>query len=193
MSLLDLVLIAVIGVSTLFGLMRGFVGVVASILAWLLAGWVAFRHGAAVALWLSDDGRPSTAELFGGYALAFVAVMVFVGLVGWIVGRLVKGVGLSGLDRMFGLVLGLVRGLFIACSMVLLLGLTAMSKEPEWRESRVIPALLPGATALRGWLPPWVAEQIRFGNAVLAGDNDTPVNSPLPAPLDEGVPQPQAQ
>ena len=47
-----------------------------------------------------------------------VAVMVFVGLVGWMVGRLVKGVGLSGLDRMFGLVLGLVRGLFIACAMV---------------------------------------------------------------------------
>ena len=189
MSLLDLVLIAVIGVSALFGLMRGFVGAAASILAGVLAGWAAFRHGASVALWLSDDGRPSTAELFGGYALAFVVVMVFVGLVGWIVGRLVKGVGLSGLDRVLGMILGVARGLFVACVMLLLLGLTDLPAEPEWRESRVIPALLPGAIWLRAWLPPWVAERIVFGNAAAAGDNDGPVTLPLPAPLDEGVPQ----
>lgn len=189
MSLLDLVLIAVVGVSALFGLLRGFVGTVASILAWLLAGWAAFHYGAAVALWLSDDGRPSTAELFGGYALAFIAVLVFVGLVGWVVGRLVKGVGLSGLDRLLGLALGLARGLFVACAALLLLGLTDMTDEPEWRDSQVIPALLPGAILLRAWLPPWVAERVVFGNAAAAGDNDGPVTLPLPAPLDEGVPQ----
>ena len=76
MSALDLTLLAIIGVSMLFGLMRGFIGALASVLAWLLAGWVAFHYGAEVAAWLSDDGPPGSADLLGGYALSFVAVMV---------------------------------------------------------------------------------------------------------------------
>jgi membrane protein required for colicin V production len=38
MTSADLLLLAVIGVSTLLGLMRGFIGVLASLLAWVLAG-----------------------------------------------------------------------------------------------------------------------------------------------------------
>ena len=39
MNATDLLLLGVIAVSTLLGLLRGFVGVLASLLAWLLAGW----------------------------------------------------------------------------------------------------------------------------------------------------------
>ncbi len=96
MSALDLTLLAIIGVSTLFGLMRGFIGALASVLAWLLAGWVAFHYGAEVAAWLSDDGPPGSTDLLGGYALSFVAVMVVVGVTGWLVRKMVSSVGLSG-------------------------------------------------------------------------------------------------
>ena len=190
MPLLDVTLLALVGVSAVLGLLRGFIGVVASILAWVLASWVAFRYGGEVAFMLSDDGQPALTELFGGYALCFVAVMVFVGLAGWVVGKLVKGVGLSGLDRVLGLGLGLVRGVFVACALLLLLGFTRMPQESSWQRSRVVPALLPGALWLRGWLPDWVAERIVFGNAAPAGDNDGHANLPLPVPLDEGVQQP---
>ena len=110
MSLLDLSLLAIIGVSALFGAMRGFVGVLASLAAWLLAGWAAFHFGAETARWMSSDGPPTATELLGGYALSFVAVMLFVGIVGWVVRQFIKTVGLSGVDRALGLVLGLVRG-----------------------------------------------------------------------------------
>lgn len=190
MPLLDLVLLAIIATSALLGLLRGFVGVLASILAWVLASWVAFRHGAQVALLISDDGRPTLTELFGGYALCFVAVLVLVGLVGWVVGKLVRGIGLSALDRLLGFGLGLLRGGFVACALLLLLGFTRAPREPAWQRSQVVPVLLPGALWLRGWLPDWVAERIDFGNAAPAGDNDGHVNLPLPVPLDEGVQQP---
>jgi len=53
MTATDLLLLAVIGLSTVLGLMRGFVGVVASLVAWVLAGWAAFRFGAHAALLLA--------------------------------------------------------------------------------------------------------------------------------------------
>ena len=73
---------------------------------------------------LAGDGEPGAGELFAGYALSFIGVLVVVGLVGWLVRKLVQSVGLSGLDRMLGLALGLARGAFVACALVLVLGLT---------------------------------------------------------------------
>ena len=59
MSATDWVLLAIVAVSALFGLMRGFIGVAASLLAWVLAGWAAFHFGADVALLLARDGDPA--------------------------------------------------------------------------------------------------------------------------------------
>lgn len=160
MSAIDWVLLAIVAVSALFGLMRGLIGVLASLAAWLLAGWAAFQFGAQVALLLASDGEPGAGQLFGGYALAFIVVLMVVGLVGWIVRKLAHSVGLSGLDRMFGLLLGTARGAFIACALLLLLGLTELPREASWQASRVVPLFVPGAQWMSIWLPDWVARRV---------------------------------
>ena len=163
MNTTDLVLLAVIGGSALLGLMRGFIGVLASLVAWLLAGWVAFRFGARVAMLLAGDGQPGAGELLAGYSLSFIGVIVFVGLVAWMVRKLVHAVGLSGVDRALGLAAGLARGGLVACLLVLLMGFTAMPRDGSWQGSQVVPVLLPGAQWLRGWLPAWAASEVDFG------------------------------
>jgi membrane protein required for colicin V production len=160
MSAIDWVLLAIVAVSALFGLMRGLIGVLASLAAWLLAGWAAFQFGAQVALMLASDSEPGAGQLFGGYALAFIVVLMVVGLVGWIVRKLAHSVGLSGLDRMFGLLLGTARGAFIACALLLLLGLTELPREASWQASRVVPLFVPGAQWMTIWLPDWVARRV---------------------------------
>lgn len=169
MIAIDWVLIGLVAGSALFGLMRGLIGVLASLAAWVLAGWAAFQFGAQVALLLASDGEPSAGHLFAGYALAFIVVMVVVGLVGWMLRKLVHSVGLSGVDRMLGFVLGIARGGVVACALLLLLGLTELPREPSWQESRVIPLMVPGAERMRLWLPDWVAAQVD-----LRGDGDGP-------------------
>jgi len=159
----DWLLLAVIAASALLGLMRGFVGVLVSIAAWLLAGWAAFHFGGALALWLSGGAEPGARHVFSGYGLSFVGVLLFVGLVGWMLRRMVHAVGLSGLDRALGFALGLARGAAIACLMVLLMGFTAMPREPGWQQSQILPLLVPGALWLRDWLPPWAAERVQLG------------------------------
>jgi len=184
MSAVDWVLLAIVAVSALFGLMRGFVGVLASLAAWVLAGWAAFVFGAQVALLLATDGEPSAGQVFAGYALSFIVVLVVVGMVGWLVRKAVHSVGLSGLDRVLGLVLGLARGAFVGCVLVLLLALTALPREPEWQASQVVPVFVPGAQWLRGWLPDWVAAQVDFGGedprSEGSGSNEVPA---LPEPV----------
>lgn len=160
----DWLLLAVILASALLGLFRGFIGVLASLAAWVLAAWAAFRFGAQVALVLAGGGQPTAGQLFAGYGLSFLCVLLFVGIVGWLVRKLVHAVGLSGMDRALGFVFGVLRGGFVACLLVLLMGFTPLPREPGWRQSQVVPVLLPGAQWMSGWLPEWAAQQVDFGS-----------------------------
>ena len=81
MNPIDLVSLLLIAASALLGAVRGLIGVVASLLAWLGAGWVAFSQGARLAFWFSDDGMPGATELLGGYAVSFIGVLVLAGMV----------------------------------------------------------------------------------------------------------------
>lgn len=185
MSAVDWLLLAIVGFSALFGLMRGFVSVLASLVAWVLAAWVAFRFGAQLGVILAGADEPGTSQVLAGYALGFIGVLVVVGLAGWLVRKLVHSIGLSGLDRLLGLGLGVVRGVFVACALVLLLGLTAMPRERAWQASAVVPVFVPGAHWLGGWLPDWVAQQVDFGTGGGFGaiQRPTPDNGPaLPVP-----------
>ncbi|HVK52712.1 MAG TPA: CvpA family protein [Pseudoxanthomonas sp.] len=183
MTSLDLVLAGVILASALFGLFRGFISALASLLAWLLAGWAAFHYGAAVAVLLAEGGTPEATELFGGYALCFIVVMIVVGLIGWAVKMLVKAVGLSSLDRLLGLALGAIRGVFIAVVMVVLMAFTALPRGPGWQQAQLLPVLIPGAQWLSRWLPEWTVQELDFGNGPQAGDNTDLLA--LPPPLDD--------
>ena len=169
--MIDIVLLIVIGGSALLGLIRGFVGTLVSTAAWLLAGWATFEFGGQVAFWLSDNGKPTVTELFGGYALSFVAVMVAVVLVGALVRSMVQSVGLSGVDRLLGAALGLLRGTFLASLLILLMGFTPLPREPSWRQSQVLPMLMPAAGWMRSRLPAWSVPQIDFRNGSAPGDN----------------------
>lgn len=202
MNAIDLILLLVVAASALLGLMRGFVGVVASLLAWAAATWCAFRYGGHIAFLLSDDGQPGATGLLAGYALAFFGVLVAVTLVGWMMRKLLHSVGLSGLDRSLGLVLGLVRGVLVACVLVLLMAFSALPREPAWKQSRALPVLLPGAQWLAQWLPDWAAGELDFGNGRAGGDNGLlhqagavveTITGSLPAPVDTAPPAPAAE
>ena len=202
MNPIDLAVLVAIAGSALLGLLRGLVGTVASLVAWLAAGWIAFRHGAALAFWFSDDGMPGASELLAGYAAAFIGVLVLVSLVGWAVRKLVHSVGLSGLDRLLGLALGAARGALVACMGLLLMAFSSLPQEPAWAGSRAVVVLLPGAQWMARWLPDWAAQELDFGNGRPSGDNALvdqagamfeAITGALPVPVDEQGPEPGAE
>jgi membrane protein required for colicin V production len=160
MTALDWILLLVIGVSGLLGLLRGMIGVVMSLVAWLLAGLAAYLFGGDVGQGLATDGQLGWGEYLGGYALSFAIVWIAVALVGLVVRRLAHEAGLSGVDRLFGFGLGVVRGLFFACVLLLLLGLTSIPGKRAWRDSAGVALLSPVAKWMRGAMPPWMAQRV---------------------------------
>ena len=180
----DIALLTIVGLSTIVGIWRGFVVEVMSLAVWVAAFWLAFAFGDEAAALFEGTVEANSARLFLGYALLFVGALMVGGLATWLMGKLVKSTGLSGTDRLLGLVFGLLRGVALACVLVLLLGFTAMPRDAWWRDSRLLPEFQRGAEWLRTWLPAAVAQHVQFG-ALLPplpgiGDNTAPEPDPPP-------------
>lgn len=182
--MIDMVLLAIIGVSALLGLIKGFVGIVVSTAAWLLAAWASFQFGEDTAHWLAEGAVPSSSELLGGYVLTFIGVLVTVGVVGMVLKTLVRSTHLTGIDRVLGFGLGLLRGGAIACVLVLLMSFTPLRREPAWQQSQILPVLTPGAEWMHGHLPDWSpSPSLELPNDALTGDNGVRETSVSPTPM----------
>ena len=178
MNTADIVILAVLALSTLFGLMRGFISEVLSLVCWIAAFWVAWAFGAQVAQfyggWLADP----TARVVAGYVTCFAGVLIVGGLVGWILRTLVKVSGLSGGDRVLGMLFGLARGLLLVTFAVLMLGFTTAPRDAAWwRESALLPAFSNGAGWFARRLPPEVNRYVEIGRQSLPALSGVPISA----------------
>lgn len=139
-AIADVVMGIVIIVSAVFGLMRGLVRDVLSLVIWvsaLLLG-IAFADSVAGVLGLDLSVGLQTAI---GFAIVFVAVLVGGALAQRFLGGLVESTGLTGTDRTLGLVFGTVRGAAVVLVALILLRPFAESRD-WWSESLIAPPLL---------------------------------------------------
>jgi membrane protein required for colicin V production len=162
LSMPDYALLGVLLLSGLLGALRGLVAEVLSLVVWIAAFWLAFVYGAEVAKLFTAQAHDPAARLFIAYALVFIAAMIVGSMVTWMVGKLVRSIGLGGVDRLLGLLFGLLRGAALGCVLVLVLGFTTLPQETSWRASTLIPQFQRGAEWMKAWLPAAVAEHVTY-------------------------------
>jgi membrane protein required for colicin V production len=156
----DYALIAIITLSILIGVWRGFVKEAFSLAVWVAAFVIAFQFSGAVAgLMENSISLPSarTALAFGGL---FVVTLLVGGLLTFLVGKMVEKTGLSGTDRLLGGVFGIGRGLILVLMLIIVAGLTPIPRDPWWQESETIQALVPLAEWMAELLPDSIREHI---------------------------------
>lgn len=159
----DYVIIAVLALSILFGMWRGFVAGVLALVCWIAAFWAAWLFGGTVAAWYGQWLREPSARIVAGYLTCFLGVLIVGALIGWAMRKLIRGGGLSGTDRMLGMIFGLVRGLLLVTVAVLMLGFTSAPREPWWRQSRLLPDFVQGSVWVAQQLPPEVTHYLEIG------------------------------
>lgn len=160
MNWADYTILAVLGLSVLMGLWRGFVGEVLALAVWACAFWVAWVFGPLLAERFSASISTPSVRVLLAYALCFIAVLIAGAIVTFLMRKLVEGSGLSGSDRLLGMVFGLVRGLALVVLVVMLMGFTPFPRDPWWHESRLLPSFDRGAHWLAAKLPAEVARYL---------------------------------
>ena len=159
MTIIDWVILGIIGVSGLISLVRGFVKEALSLVSWLVAFLVARYFSGNLATLLEDSIATNSVRWMVALGILFVATLVVLAMVNFLGAQLVKATGLSGTDRVFGMVFGILRGVIIVVALVYGAQLTGIPQQDLWwQESTIIPYLETLADWARKTLPSAVSQ-----------------------------------
>jgi membrane protein required for colicin V production len=162
MTWLDYALIAVVGLSALVGIWRGLVREVFALAGWIAAIAVAMLFAEEAARLIPAGFATPLARTVIAFALLFVVILVATSIAGLLFAKAVRAVGLGLTDRTLGGVFGFARGALILLVLALAAGLTAVPKEPFWREAKLALPLETAAIAVKPYLPPALANKVRY-------------------------------
>lgn len=142
MLTIDWIMIGLVALSTLISLKRGFVKEALSLATWIVAFIIARLFGGQLAGFLSPWIELPSMQLVAAFALLFVGTLIVGAMINYLVGELVKMTGLSGTDRIFGMVFGFTRGMVVLLVAVGMIRLTPLTEDEWWQNSRLVPELL---------------------------------------------------
>src|SRR5580700_324812 len=96
------------------GFSREIIGLAAALFALVLGMWF---YGLAGSFLIPYVSSPRVANLIG-FLLVVFAVLICGGLIGWVVSRFLRTIGLSFFDRLLGAAFGFARGVLIAIALL---------------------------------------------------------------------------
>ncbi|HEY8941519.1 MAG TPA: CvpA family protein [Cellvibrio sp.] len=166
MNWADWAIIGIFSLSCFIGLIRGFVREALSLVIWISAVLVARLFGGQLETLLVDHIESPSVRLMTAYAVLFISTLLLGAMVSYLIGALVRATGLSGTDRMLGMVFGAARAFIIVMAILILLpGFIPVNEDDWWKQAQLIPHF----QSCEGWVvaaysdvSQWV--QTLFGN-----------------------------
>ena len=138
MTQVDNLILAVIAISSAFGVRRGFIKEIMSLLSWIAALLVSRVYSVSLASILENLIDNPSVRYVIAFSVLFVIIIMLGTLFNHLVSKLLVVTGLKTIDRLLGAVFGVARGTVIV--LVFLFVLNVFVSESEWwQQSTLIP------------------------------------------------------
>ena len=138
MTQVDTLILAVIAISSAFGVRRGFIKEIMSLLSWIAALLVSRVYSVSLASILENLIDNPSVRYVIAFSVLFVIIIMLGTLLNHLMSKLLVVTGLKTIDRLLGAVFGVARGTVIV--LVFLFVLNVFVSESEWwQQSTLIP------------------------------------------------------
>ena len=137
----DLSIIAIIALSSLFSLKRGFVKEALSLVTWIAAFIIARTFNPNLQTLLVNLIDTEVFRAIAAFAILFIGTLIVGAVINNLIALLVKATGLSATDRLLGVVFGVARGLIVVLVIIAVLRVTPFAEDAWWNESVMITKL----------------------------------------------------
>lgn len=138
MNEVDWLIAALLGLSTIVGLMRGIVREILAIVGWVVAIILVMRFSTMLGEVIPFESLHLGIRTVIAAILIIVATLFTMGMLGRILGHALSAAKITFEDRTLGALFGLFRGVVIVCAFVFLFSMTSMVRSGLWRNSILI-------------------------------------------------------
>ena len=138
MNWFDAAIITITGLSCAFGLYRGLIKEVLSLLSWIAALLIAKGYSEPLSEMLTSLIDSNGVRYAAAFAMIFIVVMMLGTFLNFLMSKIVTVTGLKFADRLLGGVFGIARGALIVL-VVLFVSRIFMSNGEQWQQSVIIP------------------------------------------------------
>jgi membrane protein required for colicin V production len=163
----DYVIVAIVAISVVLGIVRGFVREAVALLAWLVGIWLAWRHSEFLYPYMGGLLESPAQKAWAARAIMLIGVLLAGALVGAILAWVTHtAAGLSIMDRVLGVVFGLTRAVVVIGLAVVVGQTLKLDGEPWWERAQ----LMPYAEYVADWLKGYAGESQELAKRVLGAE-----------------------
>ena len=168
---IDYTIIAIIGVSVVISIARGFVREAFSLATWIGAVWAGIHFHQLASDWLASYIHSNSIRMLAAFLLLFFCTLFMGSLLSFLVVQCIHKTGLSGMDRSLGSVFGLARGCLMVAITLLMASfafppVAGKEKSNPLQTSQLAVHFVPLVTWIREFLPNMPNEKALFLSSV---------------------------
>jgi membrane protein required for colicin V production len=155
---LDIVFFIIIAAFSIFGLVRGFVKGIVSIIAVVLGLYIAIHWYGEAARYLTGFKDQDLQDILG-FMIVFIGVSLILGLLGKLLSLALGDIELGCIDHVLGLVFGFIKGVVVVCVILLVLASFLPPSNKVLAKSQLTPTIISLTKTIAASAPSSLKEQ----------------------------------
>jgi membrane protein required for colicin V production len=163
LEIIDILILITILIPALVGVIYGFLNIILSIVAWVIAFGITVKFSSYFAPLLSSYVETELLRNALAFVGLFMLSLMILSGAGYFMVKLLGRTGLTGADRMLGLVFGSALGGSIVAVIIFLAGFTDLSREDWWQQSLLVKPFERTAVWGRQFIPENIAKYHQYG------------------------------
>jgi membrane protein required for colicin V production len=153
MNLLDWIFVVIIAVSSIYGIFKGLIKEVSSILA-IIIGWIAAnKFYVRLSPIFNVFGLNDQISNVFSFIILFLAIFIALILIGKLIHRLIHSISLGWLNRLGGMGFGFIKGVILSSIIIIVLTITLPEKTQILNHSKLSPHIMGISKVLVSFVP----------------------------------------